>query len=195
MTRHYQSGTIRRSKTSGLKFATPLPGVELKPVSGKRALRMGVAPGSVYVPKDAKRIGVNTVFFSNRQAKIAAAERRTGEHLSLEQLRERHRTGELSYQSAASREQAAKQIRTRQRKRVTKRVKAVKRVHDYQGRHTQGVSDAAKGRYWELRERKLAGEWLDDGEFHEMFKLALEIEDGATIARLKQSPDTTGEAA
>jgi hypothetical protein len=195
MTRHYKAGSIRRSPTTGLKFGTPLPGVEFKAVRGVKALLLGVASGSIYVPKDTKRISKTTVFFSNRQVKIAAAERRTGEHLSLEQLRARHRTGELSYQSAARREQASKQIRTRERKRVIKRVKAVKRIHDYQGRHTQGVSEAAKDRYWELRERKLAGEWLTDGEFHEMFKLALEIEDGATIARLKQSPDTKGEAA
>jgi hypothetical protein len=50
MRKNWHVGPTRVSPKSGLKFITPKVGVALKPVSGVRAKRLGVAPGSVYVP-------------------------------------------------------------------------------------------------------------------------------------------------
>lgn len=178
MKRSWFAGARRSSKKSGLKFVTPKPGEALRPVSGKAAARLGVAPGSVFVRADTKRVTKNTLFVSNRQAKEARAAERYGERRSLEWLAERRASKELDYKSAASEEQAAKQRETRLQKRLLREIeKATASPFTRQAESLRNGHDGRPKRYdvsWRatkmravLRQKIIDKKYVDDGEWHQ----------------------------
>ena len=171
-------GAPRVSKKSGLKFVAPNVGVALRPVSGKAAARLGIAPGSVFVRADQKRVTTKTLFVSNRKAKEARAAEQYGERHSLERLAERRASGEYSYKSAASEEQAAKQRETRFQKRLLREIdNATARPFTRDAEGIQSNHVRKRERYkisWRadkmravLRRKIIDKKYVEEGEWHQ----------------------------
>jgi hypothetical protein len=109
-------------------------------------------------------------------------------HSKAAKLREQ---GLLNYKSAAARENAAKakpKLREIQRlKKKVLEVRAVSRPPSSRNRApTYRTSDTARRNYWRLRNRKLRGEHLDDGDWHQMIDIANATNDPA-LSRLMKS--------
>lgn len=171
-TARWFTGSKRESTKTGLKFVTPRIDVLLRPVVGKEASRLGVAPRSVFVPATLKHVTKASLFVSNRQAKQASvADFLGGERLSLEKLRERRQSGEIGYRTEAAKEQAGKQHVTRSIKSATRGpftreavgIKSTHNVHPPRYNAALGGPKAVK----EILRRKIVdGEYIEDGKWH-----------------------------
>ena len=92
------------------------PSADFRPASKTELKRMGFSIGSQrLVERTAKRISKNTPSLSRRKFLEKRGLETAGVRLSLEQLAERRRTGEIAYRTAAAAQQAGKQRETRRR--------------------------------------------------------------------------------
>jgi hypothetical protein len=107
--------------------------------------------------------------------------------LSLEAAALRRQRGELGYTSVASERQAAKQRLTRQLKRMRRRVDDLSVVETPRGEKYH-IGPGPRKQYFELRQAKLNGEFIPDGDWHLMMDMARELEDPA-LKQLRASPD------
>ncbi len=132
-----------------------------------------------YAPKGAK-ITKRTPTISKRRYLQKQTAERTGVKTSLEKAATLRRQGELSYSSAASETQAARQRATRK---ALGKLKSLNRVRDDRGReYRPGKLD----QYRNSRRRKLTGQYLPDHEWFAMIDIAAAIGD-PRLADLRRS--------
>jgi hypothetical protein len=156
----------------------------LRKLTKSEHIRLGLKPSrELHVDASLKRITKRTRLYS----KAAAIKLRTGMHPT--KLAAAHRAGELPYKSVAAAEQAAKTRATRKVRRDVRKIEKVRHPDGYQYTPT----DAQKNDFIELRKRKLAGEWIADGEWHGMMDVAQAAND-PQVTLLRRSPVTTSEA-
>ncbi len=115
------------------------PSADFRPATKAELKRMGFSIGSQrLVERSAKRVSKNTPSLSRREYLKKRGFETAGVRLSLEQLAERRRTGEIAYRTAAAAEQAGKQRETRRRVALS-RPRCGRRRHSRRQRAGQSV--------------------------------------------------------
>jgi|SRR5271166_685067 len=175
----------------------------------RRAKKIEAAPASAFRrlhPKELKKleysakskryalkgaaINKNTITISERQwrNKEAAQYNETPETLPAARRR-----GEVGYRTAAQKEATAKAVKTRFRNSVRRRVQGGvgDNIEGYGGKHSYRITRPMADHFEEWRNRKLAGEWLDDGTWHAMIDIARRYND-PEIGMLRASPPAYG---
>jgi hypothetical protein len=138
--------------------------------------------GEYYVAESVKKVTSRTPFVTVSRRKDAIA------GVSHTKASAERAAGERGYKTAASEEQAAATRKTWVAKRalaetragtvihVEKRIrKGPRKGEPYHAREL--VSAESKDNYFRLRRQKLAGKWIEDGEWHEMMTVARAIND------------------
>ena len=140
------------------------------------------SPGGAYlVPKSIGKITSRTAFVTASRHKDF---HKGVSHSKAAKLRAQ---GLLGYKHAAGEEQAAKQRTTRALRKQAKALEEVSRpASRTHGAGRYHSSQAAKDNSIRLRNRKLRGEFLDDGDWHEMIDIAQAVND-PMLSRLMQS--------
>jgi hypothetical protein len=159
VSRRRAASRIAKASTSELR--------KLSPAENVRAGRSAKAERYVLC---GKRVTRTTTTISKRQYLQKQTAEHAGEQLSLEQAARRRREQTLSYRSAVSEDQAAKQRETR----ALQRASRLKSVRDLKG---MSYRPGMLGEFEELRRRKLAGEDLPDTDWFEMMDIANAIDD------------------
>ncbi|SFK75259.1 hypothetical protein [Methylocapsa palsarum] len=164
--RQFSERTARR-----LERATSIQFRKLDP---SELIKAGFSPLSErYVPSTVKRVTSKTASISKRQYQTKRNAEFIGEKLSIEKVADRHATGELSYKTADTRARAQKQMSTR---RIKAALKKTEKAENHSGRKYV-IGSETKGAFMGSRQRKLAGEFIPDGEWHAMVDLARAIND------------------
>jgi hypothetical protein len=184
---HNRSG--RKRPLSFRDFRRLSPAENIEAGSSPKARR--------YVPKWIKRATKRTATISARQYETLRTNKRY--HIATPELAtEARKRGALSYSSAVQRESVAKAANTREEKRyhaeLTNKVghhidinNPNRRRHGSQAR----ITTASVDRYLDNRRKKLAGEYIPDGEYQEMMDQARAVKD-ARLDLLRASPTTIG---
>lgn len=161
---------IESARASGLRRLSPAENVKVGySAKAERFILRGAAV----------RKGAATVSKRQFLQRQTAERERFAKPISLEMAARARREGGAGYSSAAAMEQASKQIEVR----ALKRAERVEFVKDYKGRkYKTGFS----AEYAELRERKLNGEFIDQGDWCAMMDIAKTIRD-PRLADLKSS--------
>lgn len=135
--------------------------------------------GEYYVPKSVEKVKGRTAF-------VTVTRRRgfiTG--VSHSKAAKERAAGVRPYESAATEEQARKTRETFRLRREVQRAERSERPWRIAKGPRRGeirwkeerVTDSAKQKYFEHRRRKLAGKWIEDGDWHEMMTVARAIND------------------
>lgn len=153
---------------------------EFRKLTTAEAKKLGVsASAERRVLASIKRVTAKTLTISKRQWAQRKLQETSGQKLSLEKAAAARKAGEIKYKSAASQTQAAKQSSTRKLKSDLKKLEKVE--HPGNRKHPKGykydISENMRKNYFDLRERKLAGEWIDAGDWHGMMDVARALND------------------
>jgi hypothetical protein len=163
----------------------------LRKAAARELEKMGFSLTSErYISASIKNPTAKTASVSKRQYRQKRVMERVGESYSLERAAALRKSGELSYETAAGKQQALKQRVTRERQRLHRLLDGLKTVTDGRG-FKYPTRKAARESYFSLRERKLRGEYIDDGDWHQMMDYARAIRD-PLIRYLRQSPSVMG---
>ncbi len=173
----------RHSSTSLLKASVRAD--TLRPATKTEKAKLGyTGKARIFIRKDASRITKRTPMISERQFDRKA----TG--LIREKASEARRFGGLDYKTAAARETAAKSGDARLLRKVESSqgqfIPTANPSRKHKGRGFK-LQDGAIERFERNRPRKLRGEEIPDGEWHEMMDIAARFND-ARIAQLRLSP-------
>lgn len=187
-------GASERTATRKAKFLASAPHSEFVRLTPEQNVKAGFSPKARRYAVKGVRITKSTPTISARQHETKRAAELFG--LSPEQATEARRQGAIDYSSAAQRERVAKAKRTRDENAFVKRVEAAERAGERVANHSP--DPLRHGRSWrtrrgsaerirELRRRKLAGEFIPDGEWQELIDYADRFED-PEAAKLRGSP-------
>lgn len=137
--------------------------------------------GSYLVPRSIDKITART-------ASVTVSRRKDFDKgVSHSKAAKLHAQGLLEYKTAAAREQAAKTRAARALKKQIKSIDTITRPASITQRAGHyHPSQAMKDNFIRLRAQKLRGEFLDDGDWHEMIDLARSVND-PMLSRLMQS--------
>ncbi len=176
---------IRRAKK--IEGAPSSAFVKLHP---KQLEKLGFSPKSKRYALKGAAINKNTITISERQwrNKEAARYGETPETLPLARRR-----GEIGYRTAAQKEATAKSVKTRFQNSIRRRVNrdVGKKIETYGDKDPYRITKPMADQFEEWRNRKLAGEWLDDGIWHAMIDIARRYND-PEIGLLRASPPPYG---
>ncbi len=165
-------------------FEAEAPPSLWRKLSPKELLSAGLSPTSkryTTAAKGGKIAAATTISEKAMRNKRALAE--TGSTLKGSEAPTRLSAGMQPYKSAQSEDIAHKQHETAIRRRLAKDARAVRSVNHpgggSSGRASRSYipSATARERYLKNRDRKLAGQELSDGEWHEMVDIATAIND------------------
>jgi hypothetical protein len=150
--------------------------------------------GAYLVPKSIKKVTARTAFVTEtRWEDIRAG-------VSHTKASKERAAGKRPYLSAASEAQAAQAKRTFLIKRLKRKlentpagtiviVQKRKKIKGRRGNEyynaEERLSEQGKERYFEFRQQKLSGEWIEEGDWHEMMTAARAINDPMLSALLK----------
>lgn len=140
-------------------------------------------------PKGGRIVASETISEKAVRNKRALAE--TGTPLKSSEAPTRLAAGQHPYKSAASEEIAAKQRETASRKRLAREARSIPAVTNPNDGKTYRPRTAVRRAYLSLRDRKLNGEMLDNGDWHGMIDIATAINDPQLVS-LRQSSKTVG---
>jgi hypothetical protein len=160
----------------------------------KENVRLGLtAKARHYVPRDVKRVTKRTENMSARQHETLRTRQVHG-LASPEQATQARREGGLSYSSQDQAERVAKAADRRLRKKARQSVgEWLPYRHPKKGTPRLHFTHERMETYERNRERKLRGEWLDDGEWFAMMDAANALRDHR-IMQLRASPAPSGYA-
>jgi hypothetical protein len=184
-----------KTETAALKFAhelEKLAATDLRKLSPAELAKIGESPKAERYVQKGKHVrkGVKTV--SKRQyLKKQTAEREGAKPVSLEKAAERRQSGEYRYSTVASETQAQRQSETRRVRSAERKGDALTRVRNSNPRRKARTYKIKNpGRYKQLSRRKLAGEYLDDGDWHLLIDIARGVND-PRLPQFLKSPHVT----
>ena len=178
-------GRSERTATRKARLLASASFSDFTRLTPEQNVKLGLSPKARhYVLKTAKRITKATPTISARQFETKRA--RELYKLTPKQATEARRQGAIRYTSAGQRERVAKAAITREENRVIAEIKKLRASGEIvpsnspdQRRHGQfyPVTPDADRRYRDIRRRKLAGEFIPDGEWQWFIDYARRLKD------------------
>jgi hypothetical protein len=166
-----------KGETAAFKIARELErlaAADLRKLAPAELTSINESPKAERYIQKGKRVrkGVRTV--SKRQyLKKQTAEREGVKPVSLEKAARQRREGEYRYSTAAREAQAKRQSFTKRAKAAERKGDRLQRVESSNPRRKARTYKIKNpGRYKELATRKLAGDYLDDGDWHLLVDIA-----------------------
>ena len=178
-------GRSERTATRKARLLASASFSDFTRLTPEQNVKLGLSPKARhYVLKTAKRITKATPTISARQFETKRA--RELYKLTPKQATEARRQGAIRYTSAGQRERVAKAAITREENRVIAEIKKLRASGEIvpsnspdQRRHGRfySVTPDADRRYRDIRRRKLAGEFIPDGEWQWFIDYARRLKD------------------
>jgi len=149
------------------------PAQQFHKLSPSELEKLGLSPKAErYAETGAKRITRKTPTISKRQF---LTKQRGG--VTLEKRAEEYRSGERTYANPAQRAAASGRREKAALKRRIKALDVIENMNPHRlaadgTRPTYKIGNETKTSFFVNRQRKLKGEWIDEGDWHEMMDIA-----------------------